>query len=183
MRAFILYTILILSTLQIKAQLNAADTLNQTDSINKKQGYWIIYSTYSNSSAYAINYKQQEGRYKNNLKTGLWKEYYYTGNIKNCINFENGKPHGSIKIYSENGELREEGVWEKNKWIEYKIYKDEKAQLNNRLLYNNKTEMIIFPINDSLQKSNLMKNIIDFPINKKVEKTPETDLIEELNKK
>lgn len=78
-----------------------------------------------------------EGQYKDNLKTGIWKEYQIrnrksyaigeykkglpigvwkviseTGVVVEEISYRNGKKHGAYKIYSEDGRLLEKGVYE-----------------------------------------------------------------------
>ncbi|MCT4699379.1 toxin-antitoxin system YwqK family antitoxin [Tenacibaculum haliotis] len=67
---------------------------------------------YSNKAQIII----EEGLVQNNLEQGLWKRYWsesgnYNGNIKEIINFKNGKPHGKRKNYWKNGNLKSSAFW------------------------------------------------------------------------
>ncbi len=91
------------------------DTLNKTDENNLKQGYWIV--TDEN------NKKIEEGKYLNDVKTGLWKGYYTDGTLKQEITYKDNKPDGYAKFYYPSGVLSEEGIWKGNKWVgDYKYY-------------------------------------------------------------
>ena len=64
---------------------------------------------------------REKGIYINNLKDGLWNEFYNDGAIKSVISFENG--NGLFKSYYTDGKLLLEGNYINNKkngkWIEY----------------------------------------------------------------
>ena len=98
-------------------KIHNGDTINRIDINNKKQGLWIVFSKTDPSKKIA------EGEYQDNRKTGLWKEWYPSGQLKQEITYVNNRPNGFAKFYYENGKVSEQGVWEGNKWVgEYKYY-------------------------------------------------------------
>ena len=98
------------------------DTINMTDVNGKKQGQWIIFGRHAPSADYKPNQKISEGIYKDNRKTGVWIDYYPSGNIKNKVTFVEGRPHGPVYMYFQNGNIQEEGTWKNNRWVgNYKL--------------------------------------------------------------
>lgn len=93
------------------------DTLNFIDTTGKKQGYWVITNSMLHKPCYTDDQKVEEGRYLNSKKTGVWTEYYCSGKIKSIFTYVNNRPYGPQKMYYENGQLKEEGIWEKNCWV------------------------------------------------------------------
>lgn len=98
------------------------DTLNFIDSTGKKQGHWLITNSMLHKPCYADDQKVEERKYLNNKKIGVWTEYYCSGKIKCILTYVNGRPWGPSKLYYENGQLKEEGNWEKNRWVQHKKY-------------------------------------------------------------
>lgn len=107
----------ILSCMYSKAQSNLAtkDTLNRVDHDGKKQGYWIVLGKDRPGECYRPDQKVEEGRYENHRKTGVWTEYYCNGKIKSSFTFIDGRTKGFQKLFYENGQLKEEGMWS-NGW-------------------------------------------------------------------
>lgn len=104
---------------------NGKDSINIIDFKGLKQGRWIIFGKSKPNSCYQPTSKVQEGKYIDNRKNGIWKEYYCNGNTKNKITFQNGRPDGYAIMYHENGKIAEEGTWKINKWTgNYKLYYD-----------------------------------------------------------
>jgi hypothetical protein len=64
-----------------------ADTINFTDSNCKKQGHWIITGKDKLGMYYKPEQKAEEGRCKDNLKTGIWVEYWRGSGMKNIFTF------------------------------------------------------------------------------------------------
>jgi len=99
-------------------ELYKGDTINLTDANNQKQGHWIIFDA-------SKTVVQEEGAFKDSRRTGIWKKYYSSGQLKHEITYQNGKPDGYARFYYENGNVSEEGIWKGNKWVgEYKYYFD-----------------------------------------------------------
>ena len=117
----------------------AQTQINVTDSLGKKQGHWVVIGKMKpNATAYLPNQLIEEGYYKDNRKTGVWKEYYSNGNQKNELNFENGRPSGKAIMYHENGCIKEEGNWKNNRWYgTYKSY-NEKEELMEQRVFDEK---------------------------------------------
>ena len=104
---------------------NGKDSINIIDFNGLKQGHWIIYGQTKPNTCYQPTSKVEEGKYTDNRKNGIWKEYFCNGNTKNKITFQNGRPDGYAIIYNESGKIAEEGTWKINKWVDkYKLYYD-----------------------------------------------------------
>jgi len=76
--------------------------------------------------------------YIDNKKNGLWIEYYCNGNLKNKIQYVNGRPDGYCIIYHENGKIQEEGQWSSklNRWVgKYRLYY-ENGQVQHEFNFN-----------------------------------------------
>ncbi len=105
-----------INSLAQKYEIFNGDTINRIDNNNLKQGVWIIFDN-------GTEKKTDEGIYKNNKKTDIWKKYYKSGTIKSEITYLNNIPTGYAKFYYENGNISEEGMWKINKWTgNYKYY-------------------------------------------------------------
>jgi len=117
---------LTLIVLNFKAQnyfVFNTDTINRTDIEGKKHGKWILFGKAKPNTCYMEDQKIEEGVYKANKKVGIWVEYYCNGNLKNKLNFFNGRPEGYVIMYFENGKISEEGDWKVNRWAgKYKTY-------------------------------------------------------------
>ncbi|MFT5777646.1 MAG: antitoxin component YwqK of YwqJK toxin-antitoxin module [Crocinitomicaceae bacterium] len=57
----------------------------------------------------------EELGYKDDLRQGLWKYYFYSGNLSVEREYLDGVETGSYKSYYDNGELQETGVYEDGK--------------------------------------------------------------------
>lgn len=101
------------------------DTINKIDPEGKKQGKWILMGKHKPGTCYQPDQKAEEGKYKDNRKTDIWKEYYCNSNLKNKLTFVNGRPDGYAQMFHENGKISEEGNWKNNRWVgNYKLYYD-----------------------------------------------------------
>lgn len=104
---------------------NSKDTINIIDVKGMKQGRWIVFGKSKPNTCYAPTAKVEEGKYQDNRKLGIWKEYFCNGNMKSKITYTNGRPDGYAIMYHENGKIAEEGMWKINKWVgNYKLYYD-----------------------------------------------------------
>jgi antitoxin component YwqK of YwqJK toxin-antitoxin module len=97
--------------------LNGQDSLNITDAKGWKQGHWIILNDSKHLPGYSDKEKVEEGNYKDNLKQGIWIQYFPGGLIKNKITFKDNRPDGYTVTYFENGKVNEEGIWRNNRWV------------------------------------------------------------------
>lgn len=84
---------------------------NQVDAEGRKQGPWTVRGSETHLPGYAPDAIVEEGTYKDNRKTGLWKTYFPEGMPKNEITFENGRPKGPYTTYYKNGQIQEQGNW------------------------------------------------------------------------
>lgn len=104
---------------------NGKDSINIIDFSGLKQGRWIIFGKSKPNTCYQPTAKVEEGKYADNKKSGIWKEYFCNGNTKSKITFQNGRQDGYAILYHDNGKVSEEGVWKTNKWVgNYKLYYD-----------------------------------------------------------
>jgi antitoxin component YwqK of YwqJK toxin-antitoxin module len=117
-----LLTILVLSTGAVKA-FDGQDTQRQfTDANGLKQGYWIFTGATKKMPGYSETAKVEEGNFKDNLKQGLWIQYFPAGTIKNKVTFKDNRPEGYTISFFENGKTQEEGIWKNNRWVgDYKL--------------------------------------------------------------
>jgi antitoxin component YwqK of YwqJK toxin-antitoxin module len=93
------------------------DTINFTDVAGKKQGFWIFFGKDKAGDCYKPDQKAEEGKFKENRKTGEWIQYYCNGTNKNKVSYVNGRPDGYAIMYHENGKVQEEGTWKNNRWV------------------------------------------------------------------
>ncbi len=115
---------------------NGKDSINIIDFRGLKQGRWIIFGKSKPNTCYQPTSKVEEGKYTENKKTGIWKEYFCNGNTKNKITFQGGRPDGYAIMYHENGKVSEEGTWKTNKWVgNYKLYYDN-GQVQQEFTFN-----------------------------------------------
>jgi len=99
------------------------DTQKQyTDANGLKQGYWIIKGADKKLPGYSLDAKVEEGNYKDNLKQGIWIQYFPGGALKNKVTFKDNRPEGYTISFFENGKTQEEGIWKNNRWVgDYKL--------------------------------------------------------------
>jgi len=98
---------------------------NITDANGLKQNHWIITNEEKHLPGYSSTEKIEEGDYKDNLKQGIWIQYFPGGAIRNKITFKDNRPEGYTISYFESGKVCEEGVWKNNRWVgDYKLYYD-----------------------------------------------------------
>lgn len=95
-----------------------SDSLNRVDADGKRQGKWIRTGKDKPGNCYKSSQIVEEGRYINNMKTGLWTEYYCNGNKRTMLEFVKGRPDGKATTYFENGIIEESGTWKNNRWID-----------------------------------------------------------------
>ena len=107
------YILFFLVTISLFAQ---NDTLNQIDINGLKQNYWILY--FDNTDKIL-----EEGKYIDDKREGLWKQYLEDGTISSEISYVEDEPNGYAKIYYPNGKIAEEGIWRNDVWVgEYIAY-------------------------------------------------------------
>ena len=93
-----------------------------TDANGLKQGYFMFLNSARHLPGYQDNDKVEEGNYKDNLKQGLWVQYFPGGAIKNKITFKDNRPEGYTVSYFASGKVCEEGIWKNNRWVgDYKL--------------------------------------------------------------
>jgi antitoxin component YwqK of YwqJK toxin-antitoxin module len=88
--------------------------LNQTDANGWKQGHWIITASMKATPGFKPDQIVEEGDYKDNKKTGIWKLYWPNGNVKQEAEYKNNRPSGKYTNYYESGKVEEEGNWKNN---------------------------------------------------------------------
>lgn len=92
-------------------------TKNVIDESGKRQGYWVITGNMMNDPSYSSSAVIEEGHYDNDLKTGVWKKYYPSGELRSEIAYVNNKPQGLYTLYYENGIIEEKANWARTKNI------------------------------------------------------------------
>lgn len=126
----------ILLTFLALSSMAQNDTVNLVDDNNLKQGHWVITNEEKKLPGYAPNQVVEEGRYKDNRKSGKWYFYFSNDKVKQILTYNNNRPNGYAVFYYKNGNKREEGIWKNNRWVgEYKYYY-ENGNLKNHWNYN-----------------------------------------------
>ena len=93
------------------------DTLNQTDSEGHKQGYWVYYGKDRPEYDYPSEGRIEEGPYVNNRKEGLWTKYHKDGKTPKLKgHYHNNRPNGAYWKIWPNGNVKEQGSFEKGKY-------------------------------------------------------------------
>jgi hypothetical protein len=106
---YLLFPFLIFS-LQAAAQCKSytmsdrGDTLNCIDKNDKKQGKWLIKTPALRGNIA----KDEEGLFKDNLKTGTWRVYSAMGDLLGIENYRWGFKDGKQSYYTLQGLVREE---------------------------------------------------------------------------
>jgi hypothetical protein len=85
----------------------SGDTLNVVDKNNKKQGKWVnTIPELRGEPGY-----EEEGEYKNDQKTGIWRKYNSTGDLIAIENYRFGGKDGIQQYYNFLGSLLKEEEW------------------------------------------------------------------------
>ncbi|MEX1192448.1 MAG: hypothetical protein WED10_04710 [Brumimicrobium sp.] len=101
--------------------------LNQKDESGKKQGKWIFFGKDQPEKGYPMEGKISEGTFKDDRKDGRWIMYYKDGETpKTEGNFVNNRPNGPFTKYHPNGTVKEQGTFNKMRYIDsLKRYNEE----------------------------------------------------------
>jgi len=79
----------------------SGNPVNLVDENNLKQGKWMIYRKGIENSMTSLASLASEGYYKDDKKTGYWKEYSKYGEIVDSVLYVNGvQKLGGTKTYS-----------------------------------------------------------------------------------
>lgn len=136
MRAFITFFSVLILNASLASISGGQDTTGYVDANGLKQGHWTILNSTKHLPGYGDKDKIEEGNYKDNLKQGIWIQYYPGGAIKNKITFKDNRPDGYTVSYFENGKVCEEGIWKNNRWTgDYKLYY-ENGVIQHQFHYN-----------------------------------------------
>lgn len=58
---------------------------------------------------------QNEGRYTNGKKDGIWKAYHSNSQLESITSYINGKKNGEFILYYNTGEIKSQGFFKNNK--------------------------------------------------------------------
>lgn len=90
-----------------------SDTVNVIENNSTKEGRWVLRGKDKKGKNYRFyknNQIVEDGYFKNNAKTGVWKAYHSSGKLEYEITYKNDEPNGPAKFYSEDGRLILEGI-------------------------------------------------------------------------
>ncbi|HTL82325.1 MAG TPA: toxin-antitoxin system YwqK family antitoxin [Bacteroidia bacterium] len=119
------FTFLVVLALLCGLGLKAGDSLDFVDGAGKRQGPWKITGKMQPTAGYSETAIVAEGRYKDNLKVGVWITYFATGIKSSEMTYVNGRPNGPATTYFENGKIEETGTWVGSRWTgDYHRYYD-----------------------------------------------------------
>ena len=97
---------------------------------DKQEGTWTFYYETGEVSAKVDFHNDQQGH---------TVFFYRNGNIRQDGQIENGLAQGLVKHYYEDGQLKEESQWMKNKRHGTTIYFDSLTHKGDTILYDNGT--------------------------------------------
>lgn len=111
----IVLSVTVLTALLSSVVLYTEFSSNYIDESGQRQGYWVITGEMVNEIGFSSSAIVEEGPYVNDLKSGVWKKYYPSGNIRSEITYVDNKPVGDYILYYENGVVEESGNWQRTK--------------------------------------------------------------------
>lgn len=122
MRFLLLFSILHFSIIAF-SNIGEVDTsesqINQVDEQGRKQGKWIFLGKDQPEKGYPLEGKIAEGIYEDDRKNGEWTIYYKDGLTPRVIGeFRNNRPNGTFKKYHPNGNLKEVGTFNGNRYVD-----------------------------------------------------------------
>ncbi|MFT7611124.1 MAG: antitoxin component YwqK of YwqJK toxin-antitoxin module [Parvicellaceae bacterium] len=83
---------------------------NIKDDTGKKIGTWVFYAKDKNTPGFPPEAVVEAGDYTIGRKSGVWKKFYPSGNVKSEINFKNGRISGEFTTYHDkSGAISESG--------------------------------------------------------------------------
>lgn len=98
---------------------NVSIEVNTTDEKGRKQGKWIIFGRDEPQKGYPNDGKIYEGYYKDDRKNGKWTVYYKDGITPKLIGeYKNNRPNGKFQKFYPNGELKEEGTFDGQSYVD-----------------------------------------------------------------
>ncbi|MDX1651430.1 MAG: hypothetical protein R3277_02985 [Brumimicrobium sp.] len=93
--------------------------LNQKDEKGQKQGKWIFFGKDEPEKGYPMEGKISEGTYKDDRKNGRWIMYYKDGETPRTEGeFVNNRPNGPFIKYHPNGKVKEQGTFNKMRYVD-----------------------------------------------------------------
>jgi hypothetical protein len=95
-----------------------SDTINYTNPKGIKQGKWIEFKNDTSTNDHQV--KIREGQYINNMKTGVWKEYYDDEAIKFILTYRNDTLNGYAIGCDNKGNVFKEGSYKDGVFVEAK---------------------------------------------------------------
>ncbi len=102
------------------------DTINRVQKSGQKQGRWIFFGKDRKgwmNRMFKRDQVAEEGQYRDDKKTGLWKTYHATGKLKSEINYKEDVPDGKARFFNADGKIMLEGELDNHKLVgEYFVY-------------------------------------------------------------
>lgn len=132
------FVIVLIISKSLLAQAGASDSLNVLDADGKKQGHWVVMNNMKKPPLpdYNSTQKVEEGKYKDDKKTGVWIMYFPNGNKRSEITWQNNSKNGYAKIYYETGEVMEEGDWKGSYWSGAYVMKYPNGNIQHKFNFN-----------------------------------------------
>lgn len=101
------------------ADFSKDDEINQKDEKGRKQGKWIFFGKDDPKKGYPMEGKIAEGTYRDDRRHGHWIMYYKDGETpKTEGEFVNNRPNGPFVRYHPNGQIKEMGTFNKNRYTD-----------------------------------------------------------------
>lgn len=115
-----------------------AQKINKKDDQGKKQGHWIYFGKDRPGTGFPDEGKVEEGDYKDDRKEGVWIKYHLDGKTPKLKGeYENNRPKGNYTKYHENGQVKEDGRFERDVYLDTLKRFHENGQLEYIAKFNN----------------------------------------------
>ena len=105
---------------------------NFTDSNGFKQGYWKLFFPYNNDSIIS-----EEGMFLENVEDGQWIKYHENGQIRELVNYKEGKLHGLRVVINKRGKLYEQEFFNNGQYHGKQIYFHDTGKISSKQNYTN----------------------------------------------
>ncbi|MCH2223992.1 MAG: hypothetical protein MK066_04420 [Crocinitomicaceae bacterium] len=103
----------------------------------KKQGKWIYFGKDRPAAGFPAEGKIEEGSYTDDRKEGLWIKYHNDGKTPKLKGeYHNNRPSGRYEKIWPNGQVKESGTFNRNKYYDSLIRFDESGQVVYEAVYN-----------------------------------------------
>ena len=112
--------------------LHCYSQYNVIDDAGFKQGYWKLFFPYNTDSIVS-----EEGSFVNDLEDGLWIKYHQNGQIREIVNYLDGKLYGLRVLITKQGKIKEQENYINGKYYGLQMYFHDNGKPSIKITYLN----------------------------------------------